>query len=238
MCKLNRKFSKGKSGEYGARHQAGATLMEAMISLALSLVVTTAMVTLMGNSMGSATRITQMSQLTDELRNAMSMMSRDIRRANFNANSIYCYANSDCGIDGSASQYADITITNNSCFVFGLDRDWDGDASNDGPGAFRRITVGADSIGVIEMWTGTGLPNCGTASNDWVAVTDPDFIDITIFNVDGSSSFSQELTQGGGVTLTQRTRRVQLQLSGRLILDNSITRTVEDTIMVRNDVFL
>jgi hypothetical protein len=88
------------------------------------------------------------------------------------------------------------------------------------------------------MWTGTGLPNCGTASNDWVAVTDPDFIDITIFNVDGSSSFSQELTQGGGVTLTQRTRRVQLQLSGRLILDNSITRTVEDTIMVRNDVFL
>ena len=88
----------------GARRQAGVTLMEAMISLALSLLVTTAMVTLMGNSMGSATRIIEMSQLTDELRNAMSMMSRDIRRANYNSNSIYCYANSDCGIDGSASQ--------------------------------------------------------------------------------------------------------------------------------------
>jgi type II secretory pathway pseudopilin PulG len=81
MCKLSHKSGPARRGHYGARRQAGATLLEAMISLALSLVVTTAMVTLMGNSMGSATRIIEMSQLTDELRNAMSMMSRDVRRA-------------------------------------------------------------------------------------------------------------------------------------------------------------
>jgi len=233
MCKLNRKFRKGNSGEYGASRQAGATLLEAMISLALSLVVTTAMVALMVNSMGSATRITQMSQLTDELRNAMAMMTRDIRRANFSTNSIYCYANSDCGIDGSASQFADIAITGNSCFVFGLDRNWDGDASNDGPGAFRRVVNGG--VGVIEMWTGSGAPNCGTAGNDWIPITDPDFVHVTNFNVDDGASYSEVLTQGGGTTLTQRIRRVQLQVSGELILDDTITRTVEDTITVRND---
>lgn len=226
----------------GARRQAGTTLMEAMISLALSLLVTTAMVTLMGNSMGSATRIIEMSQLTDELRNAMSMMSRDIRRANFNTNSIYCYANSDCGISGGpAEQYADITVTgaaNNSCFVFGLDRDWDGNSANDGPGAFRWATTGG--VGVIEMWVGDGAPTCGALAggDDWLPVTDPDFVDVTVFDVDDANSYSQELTLKGGATLTQRTRDVVMQIEGRLILDNRITRRIEDRIKVRNDFFL
>jgi Tfp pilus assembly protein PilW len=221
----------------GARRQAGVTLMEAMISLALSLLVTTAMVTLMGNSMGSATRIIEMSQLTDELRNAMSMMSRDVRRANFNTNSIYCYANSDCGTDGSASQFADITISG-GCLVFGLDRDWNGNSADDGLGAFRRVTTG--SVGVIEMWVGSGAPTCGAlaGSDNWLPVTDPDFVDVTVFNVNDANSFSQTLTMKGGATLTQRTRDVVMQIEGRLILDNRITRRIEDRIKVRNDFFL
>jgi len=229
MRKLTRSF--------GARRQAGATLIEAMISLALSLVVTTAMVTLMGNSMGSATRIIEMSQLTDELRNAMSMMSRDIRRANYTSNAIYCYANSDCGISGGpAEQFADIAITNGSCFVFGLDRNWDGNAGNDGPGAFRRVDSGG--VGVIEMWVGDGAPNCGAADGDWLPVTDPDFVDIIVFNIDDASSFSQDLVEEDGTTITQRSRQVQMQIEGQLTLDNTIRRRIEDTIKVRNDLFL
>ena len=221
----------------GVRCQAGVTLIEVMIGLALSLIVTAAMVALMSNSLGTATRIIQMSQLTDELRNAMSMMSRDIRRANYSANSIYCYANSDCGIDGSATQSADIAITGgNDCFIFGLDRNWDGDASNDDAGAFRRNTVG--TVGVVEMWVGGSSPNCAAASSDWVAVTDPDFVDITTFTIDDSGSFQQSLATEGGGTLTQRTRQIQMQIGGRLILDNTISRQIEDTIKVRNDIFL
>ena len=82
-----------------------------MISLALSLIVTSAMVVLMANSMGTSTRIIQMSQLTDELRNAMSMMTRDVRRANYSANSIFCYGHSQCGFaGGNALQTGDIVI--------------------------------------------------------------------------------------------------------------------------------
>jgi Tfp pilus assembly protein PilV len=220
-----------KSGIGKSKHQAGVTLIEAMISLALSLIVTASMVALMGNSMGSATRIIQMSKLTDELRNSMSMMSRDIRRANYSANSIYCYANSNCGADGSATQYADINVTDGSCFIFGLDRDWDGDASNDDAGAFRRVTSG--SIGVIEMWVGGSSPACATTGNDWVAITDPDIVDITVFTISNAGSFEQSLA-----TLTKRTRQIQMQVGGRLIMDNTIDRTIEDTIKVRNDFFL
>ena len=65
-----------------ARYQKGVTLVEAMISLSLSLIVTMGMVALMANSLGTANRIIQMSQLTDEMRNALSIMTRDVRRAN------------------------------------------------------------------------------------------------------------------------------------------------------------
>ena len=86
------------------RSQAGLTLIEAIIALALSALVTSAMVVLMANSLGTATDVIQMTQLTDELRTAMHMVTRDVRRANYSAHAAYCFANSDCGSDGSATR--------------------------------------------------------------------------------------------------------------------------------------
>lgn len=88
------------------------------------------------------------------------------------------------------------------------------------------------------MWVGDSSPNCAAASTDWVAVTDPDFVDITIFAINDAASFTQTLEDEAGTTVTQRTRQIQMQISGQLILDNSINRTIEDTITVRNDLFL
>jgi len=215
--------------------QGGFTLMESMVSLALSLVVTSAMVMLMANSLGATTRIVQMTQLADELRNAMSMMTRDVRRANYSLNAAYCYANSDCGIDGSANQFADIDVTDGSCITFGLDRNFDGNAANDDAGGFRRVETGG--VGRIEMWVGGNAPNCAAANDaNWVAVTDPDFVDVTMFAVNDDASFSGSVSGEAGSTITQRTREIQVQIEGRLIRDNTITRRIEDVIKARNDV--
>jgi type IV pilus assembly protein PilW len=217
-----------------ARFQAGFTLMETMISLALSLVVTSAMVALMANSLGSTSRIIQMTQLTDQLRNTMSMLTRDIRRANYSANAAYCYANADCGADGSANQFADVTFAGNTCFTFGLDRDWNGSAAEDDAGGFRRVTSGG--VGVIEMWVGDNAPDCSANNDaDWVAVTDPDFVNITVFSADDDDSFSASFTGEAGSTITQRTRQVQVQIEGNLVRDNRISRRIEDVIKLRND---
>jgi len=228
--------ARGKRGFSDSRHQSGMTLMEAMISLALSLVVTSAMVVLMANSLGTATRTIQMAQLTDELRNPMSMVTRDVRRANYSANAAYCFANSDCGLDGSANQVGDIVIVNNDCLIFNLDRNQDGDATTDDAGGFRRNTIGpiGFTIGFIEIWVGDESPDCAGNSADWVAVTDPELVDVTAFFVDDGASFSGELV-GKDETLTQRTRRIQIQIQGQLIRDNTIVRRIEDSIKVRND---
>jgi len=238
-------FKKAQVTVTNRRRQTGVTLIEVMIALALSLVVTGSMVALMSNSLGSASRIIQMSQLTDELRNAMSMMTRDVRRANYSAHAAYCYANSDCGVgtdtnstsSNLAKQADDILIDSDNCFIFGLDRDWDGDASNDDAGGFRiwPRQGGAGVVQSIEMWVGDNSPDCTKVDVDWVAVTDPDFVNITNFAVNDDASFEQSILEEDSSTLTLRSRQIQIQLEGNLILDATITRRIDDVIKIRND---
>ena len=227
------------------KRQAGVTLIEAMISLALSLIVTSAMVVLMANSMGTSTRIIHMSQLTDELRNAMSMMTRDVRRANYSANSIFCYGYSKCGFaGGDALQTSDIQI-DGECFTFTLDRSFNGDATDDAVGGFRRVVTGG--TGVIEMWTGLAgtTPNCasGAGAANWIELTDPNTVDITEFTINDDGSIEKEIAESKTSTFNTRQREIQVLLEGELVLEQQkgnvvVVRRLEDIIYVRNDFVL
>jgi len=235
------------SGIKTPKRQTGVTLIEAMISLALSLIVTSAMVVLMANSMGTSTRIIQMSQLSDELRNAMSMMTRDVRRANYSANSIFCYGNPACGFAGGvAEQAGDIQVSDdNTCFTFNLDRNFNGVSIDDEDGAagFRQVTNGG--IGVIEMWTGGASPNCADAAgaDGWVELTDPNTINVTDFVVDDSFSIQETVLEGKPTEFENRQRQIDISIQGELVLEQDmgnvmVRRQIDDTIYVRNDFIL
>jgi len=233
------------SGFRTFKRQSGVTLIEAMISLALSLIVTSAMVVLMANSLGTSTRIIQMSQLTDEMRNAMSMMTRDVRRANYSANSIFCYGYSKCGFaGGDALQTGDIQISvDQTCFSFTLDRSFDGNATNDAVGAFRLVDSGG--AGVIEMWTGdeTTTPNCAVDSINWIELTDPNTVNITQFVIEDEGSIEKEIAESKTSTFNSRQREIQIIMEGQLVLEEDmgnvmVVRRLEDTIYVRNDIVL
>lgn len=230
---------------YTKMKQAGASLMEVLVAMSISLVVTASMIALMANSLGTTTRIIQMTKLTDDMRVALQMMSRDVRRSSYNANSMLCYANDDCGSDGAITAAADITLvdldsdTVNDCFTFLLDRDHDGDSTEDNAGGFRRVTN--RGVGVIEMWTGDESPDCTSAAGaaGWVQITNPDNMDIFDFSVDDDLSYSQViLDDGAGTTISQRVRKIRMDIQGRLVLDNSISRQMEDIISIRNDLLL
>jgi type II secretory pathway pseudopilin PulG len=240
--------------------QSGATLMEVLIAMTISLVVTAAMIAMMSNTLGTTARIIQMTKLQDDLRVAMQMMTRDIRRSNFNADSMYCFANDDCGDDGSITTPREIFISDsNDCFWFVTDREADDFESDLEAGAFRLVPVDPatglivdpneveDAVGAIEMWTGTGEPPasvCDTATenDDWVQITDPSKMDISNFVVvddEPGLSYSHVIKDdGAGDTLIQRVRKVRMNVQANLVLDESISRTVEDIITVRNDVLL
>lgn len=233
-----------KLGSFKKR-QSGASLMEVLVAMSISLVVTAAMIALMATSLSSTTRIIQMTKLTDDMRVALQMMSRDVRRSSYNANSMLCYANDDCASDGAITAAADINMVDldsdsvNDCFTFLMDRDHDGDSTEDNAGGFRRVTSGG--VGVIEMWTGDSAPDCTDAAGSagWVQITNPENMDIFDFSIDDDLSYSQViLDDGAGNTVSQRVRKVRMDIQGRLVLDNTISRQMEDIIAVRNDLLL
>jgi prepilin peptidase dependent protein B len=225
--------------------EAGASLMEVLVAMSISLVVTAAMIALMANSLSTTARIVKMTKLSDDLRVAMQMMSRDVRRSSYNANSRLCYANEDCATDGAIVAAGDITLVDsdadsvNDCFTFLMDRDYDGDSTEDDAGGFRRVS--ASGAGVIEMWTGGADPDCEAAAGTegWVRITDPEDMDIFGFSVDDDLSYTQLIQDdGAGNTLWQRVRTIRMNLRGRLAVDNTIERQMEDIISVRNDLLL
>lgn len=232
-------------------NQKGATLVELMIGLALSLIVTSSMVVLMANSLGSASRIIQMTQLTDEMRNAMSMVTRDVRRANYSSAAIHCYSNPDCGTDGT-TVHSDVTINAaEDCLIFNLDRNQDnfGHTGTDPGGisfqntdfqfgGFRLADDGG--IGYVEMWVGDGTATCGdtqgAANDDWLALTDPAFVDISTFLIDRNEDIDVEIVEEeSGSEIHQVMNEVKITMVGTLRSNADVTKSIEDTIKVRND---
>ena len=222
------------------RCQAGFSLMEAVVAMSISLVVTASMVAMMANSLGSTSRIVNMTKLSDDLRSTMQMLTRDVRRASYNANAMFCYGNENCFSDGSVTLAGDLVINNaQDCFTFQLDRLHDGNSTNDAAGGFRRRVEG--DVGALEMWTGNNAPNCAAgAGGNWVRVTNPDSMNITAFNInDDDLSYTQVIfDDGAGNTISQRVRKVRFQIDANLVSATGITRHMEDVISVRNDLIL
>ena len=226
--------------------QTGATLMEVLVAMSISLVVTAAMIAMMANSLGTTARIIQMTKLTDDMRVALQMMSRDVRRSNYNVDSLYCYLNSNC-TSNAIKEIADVDIPSSECFWYLTDRNQDNYTDTDeiAAGGFRRMLVdqddddGTPDVGVIEMWTGGAAPDCSAAAG-WVQITNPENMDIFSFSVDDDLSYTQviKVDDAGNTAVSQRVRKIRMEIQGRLVLDPTIVRQMGDVIAIRNDLLL
>ena len=244
--------------------QRGMTLIESMIALVVGLIVSAAMLALMSNTLGTGTKTIEMARLSQELRSVMQLVTRDVRRSSYNAEAIRCFSNIDCATDGTFANGlpGDISINEaNDCLLFEMDRDHDGDPTDDAPGGFRLLTV--DGIGRVQVWTGSGDTTCTSSSSAWVNVTRPNLIDVRQFQVcleidasdaqcdgllpDGTSdpnmpdelSFNDVVEDDGAGNLTyQRTRKLYVRVAAQMIDDSAIAKTLVDVIRVRNDIIL
>lgn len=213
------------------RRQHGMTLIEMMIAAVISLVSIGIMLVLVGNTLRSGTDTIRMTRLTQELRSALQVMSRDLRRANYHRGFIACFANADCRTDlGIASQINTVNINGGSnCVWYWFDRDGDGDVTDDDVGAFRLAQVGG--VGTLQMRdTGNGAPNCAAAVG-WQSITDPQLVNVTSFIVSDAASYGETLSASGA---TQSVEKIRVSISGQLRRDAGIRRQVEDLIFVRN----
>jgi type II secretory pathway component PulJ len=226
------------------KKQSGVSLMEVLVSMSISLVVTASMVALMANSLSNTARIIKMTKMSDDMRIAFQMMTRDVRRSSYNADAMQCYGNEDCHDDGSVTLANDISIVSGSCFWFELDRGMNGNSTDDGAGGFRHQTEIVDgvTVGWLEMYTGTTEPTCAEESEQdgWVAITNKENMNITQFLVDDTLSYTEVIAQdvNGNAIYSQRVRKIRMNMQGELVLDSGIFRNMEDIISVRNDLMI
>lgn len=227
--------------------QGGMTLIEMMVAMVVSLIVSGAMVAIMANTLGTGTRTINSTHLTQELRTALQIMSRDLRRANYlePLQARTCIQNVDCLVDlGISDKLGAIDVGDDTdgdgfgeCMSFWLDR-----TSGDGLTGIRRTgfrLAVSGGIGRIEMLnddTSTSVDGNNCPTGTWVAITDPDVVDVNSFVVDNSATYNLTVTSGGS---TQSTQKIRLELDAQLITAGSIgypiTRVVGDEIRVRND---
>lgn len=232
--------------------QRGMSLVEVMVGLTLSMMVSGTAITVMGNTLGSGSQVIQSLHLSQDLRRSLQIMTRDVRRAGYTAGAMWCIGNTVCLPDATVNLPVDaslpltgsfvmpsgITIDPaNDCFSFELDRNHDGTVTAGEHGAYRRVS--RFGVGVLEMWLGAGAPDCDSISGEWVAMTDLQVVDVTWFNVDDDLSYSEVVSVDLlGNTTSQRVRRIRLQVEGRLLAASSFTERIEDIIDVRNDELL
>ena len=224
-------------------HARGFGLIELMVALALGLIVSVAIVAFTMSSFRSNGQFVLASRLTQELRNTMDLMTRDLRRAGYNQNAM-----SSMG-GGAASPFSRLFLQSD-CVIYSYDRAGANigalDVSNGEVRGLRRksVTVNGVQVGVIEyaVSSGTAKPACGGATADytqfppacntnstWCSLSDPSILNITGLTLTDSGSTVT------GTTL--KLRDIGIVLTGQLRGDTSVTRSVNTSVRIRTDCY-
>lgn len=226
-----------KNRQTGWKRQQGMTLMELLVAGFISIIASGAMVVLMANTLSTGTKTIKMTQLSEEMRAAMQIMTRELRRANYHSTYVTCFGDTDCLVtEGINAKVSEININAaEDCFWFWYDRPQrcasppctaaeyaaaqtliSQVGTKDTIAAFR-LTTAPDPdgtvIGTIQMTT-TGIDAGACPTAGWVDITNANVVDIQSFEVlDDVPNFASYTFSS---TSTQSVERIGITMSGRL----------------------
>src|SRR3989338_4895764 len=212
--------------------QAGLSILEVIVALAISAIVASAILTLLSQTLISSARVVQTGKLDGELNSLMDLMVRDIQRAGYWANAQTSNTNP------FMSSVNDITVNGaGNCVIFTYDR------NNDG--AVATIASGTDDEHYGFRLDGNAIQyrppgaafDCAAASNDWQNVTDSNVLTITAFTVT-KTNVAVDIDGTDAGTDTTNFRTITLTIAGYLTNDSSVTKTITRTIKVDNNKYV
>lgn len=259
--KINRKHR-----QVGWKRQKGMTLMELLVAGFISIIVSSGMVLMMANVMGTGSKTIWKAKLSGEMRSAVQIMTRELRRANYHSTYVNCFGDQDClATLGIAGEVTEININNTKdCFWFWYDRPQRCPTSSCTAAqlaaaqtaitaetfASFRHTVNAAGTGIIQMTTsGTSATAC--PATGWVDITNSTLVDIETFIVDDVVPNFESYAYS--INGTQSIERIGITMHGVLRANDSLTSrnlpdwmvggaevaslTIQDFVRVRNDLF-
>jgi prepilin peptidase dependent protein B len=229
--------------------QQGLSIIEVMVALAASMVVIGAVVAFAASMSQATAQSVRYSRINQDVRASMDLITRELRRAGSNVQAIR-----QVGRGQTSIEFSDILVGSEDgdvlgeCVMFGYDSIENGVPRT--PGAvddaewrgFRRSETAGR--GFIEMRRGGGGigERCDSDDHDWVRITDPSLIDITLLEFDLEPSFraiGDQMPDPGNpaamLDLWVEVRIIDIRMEARLVSDPDVVRTSQQRVRVRAD---
>ena len=214
-------------------HQCGMSIVEMLIAVAIALFVMAGTISLFVTNLGNMRRLGTEARVNQDMRTAMELITRDLRRAGYWANAISGTVAAGVNNVTTANAYAGVTATA-SQVNYSFARDTDNLLGPSEQFGFRL------NAGVVEMQTD---------ATSWQAITNSDLLTVTALTITpvttalpvgdicmktcAAGTVSPEGTNCPTLTI----RQYRLLLQGRSATDNRIKRELQSSVRIRNDQF-
>jgi len=216
----------------GARRQRGISVTELMIGLTVGLIVLAGTLGLFSGHLRSNNDLMRVTRLNNELRGTMDMIVRDIRRASYWGDSVsgVWYPNIPMLLD---NPFLEVDTATPGQITYRYDVD-----SNGALGANETFRIRLnDTDGTVEMQQ----LDAGGAATSTVPITDGELTSISAltFTPVERTATTTCLNAGPGPTAPTppliHIRQVTVTLTGQLRADPTVTRTLTESVRLRND---
>ena len=211
----------------------GVSMVEILIALAAGLVLMTASLYLFIGIMKNSNSTLEMARFNHDLQAGMDRIVSDVRRAGY-----WSQAINDLGTGANTNPFmvtgADIAINvAQDCLLFTYDLNSDGTLPTvNTAGGDKRFGYRLNNS-TLQMRPYTAPFSCTAAAGDWNDITDGIVSNVTFTEVDKVV----DVDGSGPGTSTITIRDITISITGALPSDNTITRTLTQTVRVRNDKF-
>lgn len=218
---------------YIHNRQCGLSLAELLVGVAIGLFIMSGTVSLFVTNLGNTRRLMIEARVNQDMRTAAELITRDLRRAGYWANSINgTIANGSNSITTS-NPYISVA-TGSPEITYSFTRDANDTLNTNEQFGFRL------NSGVIEMKTDAAT---------WQAITNPNVVTISAFTVTPTvtalptGNICQKTCLAGAVSPegtncpTLTVRQYDLLLRGSATGNSTVTRELKSSVRVRNDQF-
>lgn len=212
--------------------QIGVTLLELMVALLISTFVVSALVGLFFMAGRHNESTLEITKLDAELNLVMNSMARDAQRAGYWANSSSSSTN-----PFMQTGTTDVTISGGNCVLMTYDHDADGSLPAVGAGTDDERYGYRLMNGAIQYRPSGASFSCSAAAELWTNLTDTRIITITAFVLTLDTQ-SADIDGTGSGTSTMQMRKLNITITGRLVGDTAVTRTLTKTIKLYNDKYV
>lgn len=205
-----------------------------MVVLAINTVLFAGLIAIFIANVDHYTNVVDINRLNQQLQSTLDLMSDEIKRAGYSAT-----ASNDVGLDQNTNPFmtatTDISVNAaNNCILFTYDHSGDGalpsiSSSYDDERYGFRLTNQA----VQGRPPGASF-SCAASASAWENLTDTNYV--TISNL--TFTLTQNTVTTGPGTRGITMRSVDITITGALVSNPSITKTLTQHVRVRNDKFI